>query len=238
MRATSGVWRVRYLVLLATIGLLAGCTSVSMKHYFASADFDDKSGGLTFYRMKVEGSSFLVTSTFQSGFYDAEALHQLFGEVRKPEGAATTGSGTLQLKYDPVQGTLERLGENQRFTMIYGANADAIADQIQAFASSEVDGQRIARLLAAGLGGDLLQSSAATAQGVERTQRAAQALAAKLNEILAGLPNADTPAKVRALLLQAAQEAARRAGSGARFDTADPGKGFSQAEAAYESLAR
>jgi hypothetical protein len=225
-------------MLVVFVGLGVGCTSASMRHYFASANADDPAGQLTFYRVKVDGRSFLVTSTFQSGFYDAGALHRLFGEVKKPESGETTRSATLQLRYDPVRGTLERVGPDERLTFIYGANADAIADQVQAFATSDADGQRVARLLAAGLGGDVLEGSAASAESLERTQRAARALTAKLGEILAAVPDADTQDKVRTLLLQAAQEAARRAGSAARFDSADLGKGFTQAEAAYESLSR
>ena len=128
--------RCGYFSLLIVTLSFTGCSGVWTQHYFAMVDLDDPNRDLSFYRVTVNAESFLTTSQYSSGFYDAEALHQLFGEVKKPEanggkaGSGTLQAGALQLMCN-ARGQCQVGGTNDRFTMIYGTNADAIADQIR-----------------------------------------------------------------------------------------------------------
>jgi hypothetical protein len=230
---------------------LAACYGVSTGHYFAVVDLDDPDSELTFYRVTINANSFLTTSQYNAGFYDADALHQLFGEVRKPDstgtksedgkpapaaaGAGTLPAGTLQLKCN-ARGKCEVGGANDRFTVIYGANADAIADQIRVFGENENTGKQIASLLAASVAADTFERTVAAEQNTEQVKTNATALAKQLKSLAEEIGSAKARETVRATLLRAAQQASQKAGSSAVFDTKDIDKGFTQAEAAYGAL--
>jgi hypothetical protein len=237
-------------LLIAALAL-SGCSGVSTGHYFAVVDLDDPNSELTFYRVNINADSFLTTSQYSSGFYDADALHQLFGEVKTQEstgtksqngksapatnGAGTLSAGTLQLMCN-AKGSCEVGGANDRFTVIYGANADAIADQIRVFAENENTGKQIASLLAASAAADTFERTVAAEQNTEQVKTSATALAKQLKSLAEDIGTAKAPEAVRGALLRAAQQASQKAGSSAVFDMKDFNKGFTQAEAVYEAL--
>jgi hypothetical protein len=128
------------------------------------------------------------------------------------------------------------VGDNDRFTVIYGANADAVADQIRLFADNENTGKQIAALLAASVSADVFERTAAVDQATEQAKKNAAALAKQLKSLADEIAKAGTPDQVSKILLRAAQQASQKAGSSAIFDTSDIEKGFTQAEAAYEAL--
>jgi hypothetical protein len=236
--ATKFCWS-SFGLLIAAIALSA-CSGVSTGHYFAVADLNDPNSELTFYRVTINANSFLTTSQYSSGFYDADALHQLFGEVKKPDSpavksAGTLQPGTLQLKCN-AKGNCEVGGANDRFTVIYGVNADAIADQIRLFAENENTGKQIAALLAASMAADTFERTVAAEQNTEQVKTNAAALAKQLKSLAEEIGTAKAPETVRGALLRAAQQASQKAGSSAVFDAKDINKGFTQAEAAYEAL--
>lgn len=244
------------LLLFILAVFLTGCYGVSTKHYFATVDLDDPERSLTFYRVTIDASSFLTTSEYSAGFYDVDALHQLYGEVKKPESAAvkngeapkagssvtqpppTPQAGTIQLKCD-ARGTCNEVGgANDRFTVIYGANADAVAQQIKLFAENENTGKQIAALLAASTSADAFERTVAAEQATEQAKKNALALAKELTSRSEEIAKASTQDEVRKILLRAAQQASQKAGSGATFDTSDLEKGFTQAQATYDTLSK
>jgi hypothetical protein len=258
-------------VFTALVALLSisGCSGVSTSHYFAVADLDAPGGTeLTFYRVVVKANSVFTTSQYTAGFFSADALHQLFGEVQKPESPAKSDSpkksdplssnsegpkktdssitkpagvipaGTLQLACDVRGNCKVDGGANDRFTVIYGANADAIAEQIRLFADSDNTGKQIAALFAASAGADAFERTTAADQNTEQAKKNAAALAKQLKSFADDISKATSQDDIRRILLRAAQQASQKAGSSAIFDTTDLDKGFTQAEVAYETLSK
>ncbi len=229
-------------LLIVTL-FLTGCYGVSTQHYFAMADLNDPNQDLTFYRVTINAKSFLTTSQYSSGFYDADALHQLFGEVKKPEpaggkaGFGTLQAGAVQLMCN-AKGNCEVGGANDRFTMIYGANADAIADQIRVFADSDNTGKGIAALIAASSSADAFERTTAADQNTAQVRKNAAALATQVKSLADGIAKADTPDAIRKILLQAGQFASQKAGSSTIFNTSDLDKGFTEAQATYDALSK
>ena len=230
--------------LMVTMIASSGCTTSTMRSYFASIDLDStdpKGPEISFYRVSVRGSSFLVKSSFQSGFYDAEALHVLFGEVKKPEPAPAGRAGVLELTYNATKRTWESLNDKDRFTIVYGTNADAIAQQIQLFADSADAGKQIGALLSAAATGDALTGAIAEEQTSADLAIKAKDLAQKLRALsgtLADATKVNSAAALRSILLKAAQEASERLGSSTKFDAADLDTGFAQAAATYGALSK
>ncbi len=270
--------------LLLALACSSGCYGVSSSHYFAMADLNAPDRELTFYRITIKASSFLTTSQYNAGFYDANALHQLFGEVKSPTppapvevpkktdsgttGSATKGrpvptavtpsappvatptttatttnasslqAGTVQLECDVKGNCRVNGGANDRFTVIYGANADAVADQIRAFADSDSTGKQIASLLAASVSADVFERTAAADQMTEQAKQNAAALAKDLKSLADQIAKAKSADEARKLLLRAAQLASQRAGASTVFDVTDLDKGFAQAQATLEALSK
>lgn len=266
---------------------MAGCGSASTQYYFAAANLDDatKKPKVTFYRVTFEGSSFGAKSSLQQGFYDANALHELFGEVKKPDppgkgstnatssagagkkqaaGVAaappapretvSTASGTYQLMYDfdTEQWTVTN---QERFTIMYGANADEMANQIQLFAKNDKLGQQL---------GNILKQSMKTPKGTGKTPKpqpqpkpqpptpskldqlkrqaadgikGAATLAGQLDAIIKKIPD-DKADTARADLREAAQDALAALGSKTKLDDQDLDKAFQQAENELKKLKR
>jgi hypothetical protein len=262
---------------LIVLAAESGCYGVTSRHYFAVTDLDGPERGVTFYRVSVTARSFLTTSQYNAGFYDANALHQLFGEVKAPAppaaateakktessapappappappaaptntttvtGTASSASslqaGTVQVECDLRTRCRVTGGANDRFTVIYGANADALADQVRAFADSDNTGKQIASLLAASASADVFERTTAADQATEQARQNATGLAKDLKTLADQIANATSADEARKLLLRAAQLAAQRAGSSTLFDTTDPDRGFTQAQATYEVLSK
>ncbi|HYO09674.1 MAG TPA: hypothetical protein VER17_11940 [Tepidisphaeraceae bacterium] len=205
-----------WMALVLTLAVAAGgCgTKANMRYYFAAADLDDpdEKPRVTFYRVTVEGESVNVRSQFQAGFYPANALHDLFGEVKKPdpptataggagEGASTARSvGSYQLRYNPASGQWEVMNDEERFTVLYGANADAMAEQVRLFAESDETGKGVARLIAAAAGATVFQASEQQRQRLADLTKAAESASAEFKEQAAvlneSLPDTGTPAAI------------------------------------------
>ncbi len=252
--------------------MLGCCHTAEMRLYLAAADISDPTPKLKFYRVTVRGNSQFVKSYLQTGFYDAEALHLLFGEVPKTaakkrweaEAAAAPGTpaapapgaspaggqpkeqpfkpkgvaGKYTLRYDPATERWEVLDDDQRFTIIWSANADAVSAQIQAVADSKETGQQMGSLLAAAVGAGEYEKAGAAEEHAAAARKRALALATSLKATADKVdPAKTTLAQLRAMLLAAAQGAAQAAGSKATFDK-DPEKGFKQAQAVYDVLSK
>jgi hypothetical protein len=260
----------RTVLVLVTVGLtlahLVGCSGARTRYYFAAADLDDSGADdqpssnatLTFYRVTFNAASFGVKASLQQGFYDAGALHQLFGEVKNPNAkekkddatdkakdaanakgkakaktmpkasdsasapnsaddanaavpavnSASVSSGSYTLEFDPATRTWHVMDEPQRFTIIYGANADAMASQVQAFADNDELGQQIGKILKSSIAKKNKKPAAqdADAKTLKADQASANAVAKKLDAASKSIKDDAMPNAVRASLVQAAQD--------------------------------
>lgn len=246
-----------------SLGIIAmGCARVQTRYFFASAGLDDKTNSpkLTFYRVTLTGESFGEKSSLQEGFYNADALHQLFGEVSQPKpqsnattqpGETSTGpqlataNGAAELIYDPGTNSWT-LANNSRFTIFYGANADKMAEQVQAMANDK----SVANALAGLVGGSIDKPTTQPAKSGSQlaslqkkataAQKSASDLADQLDEVIQAMDANATPQQGRQALLDSAGDVLKSLGSGAKLNpSADPTKldaAFGKAEAAYKKL--
>ncbi len=222
----------------ALAGLLCvGCVSgQSTRYYFAAADLDHDNSDLKFYRVTVKGCSVNTKSNMQTGWYDAEALHDLFGQVGAP--TKTENLGSCVMTYNGDKGEWEIQEGQKRFTVIYGANADAMADQVKLFAESNEAGAAFGSLLAASVGGRQFDEAVDSEKSASDAKVRAAATAKQLKDLSGKLDDKDlTPEKVRLILLQAAQAGAAALGSTATFDSSSADAGFTQAQATYDAQA-
>ena len=152
-------------------------------------------------------------------------------------------AGTLQLECDTRGNCKVVGGANDRFTVIYGANADAVAQQIQSFADSEATGKQLAALLASSTSADVFERTVAADQNTEQAKKSAAALAKELKALVDELGKDSVTAAAdgdaaRRILLQAAQNAIKRAGASTTIDKTNVDTGLTQAKAAYEVLSK
>jgi hypothetical protein len=252
------VHRSRQGMVLCALGALAaaptGCTKSSMQFTFAAIDGGSKSADpphLDFYRLKVKASSGNARSDLQTGYYKASALHQLFGQVNSDDASVKNGSnnraGQVVVRFDPVTHKYEIVEQDDRFAIVFGTNADALSQQISAFADSEQAGQAMASLFAAAIGrSDFEALNSAQLSAEEKTKAASaladqlDALAKNLDDIWAkkesnGNPSPAMP-DTQKLLREALADALRGAGSGAVLST-DPKTAANEAKGAYGTLA-
>lgn len=145
---------VALLVILACMG---GCqTKNSQRLYFAAVDTDEQDPDLKLYRVTVSARSRNMKADYRSGFYNAQAVREFYGEVAPPgtgvNPAATPNAGLHTLAYDPVTHSWQLIN-NSLFTIYYGADASALAKQVSLFADSMEDGKVFGKLLGAALAG-------------------------------------------------------------------------------------
>lgn len=160
--------------MLVLIALASGCASTQyQQHYLAAADIEDEDPTLSYYRVTSKAKVNNKEMEFLAGFYDANAVRQLYGQVGPAPGGNTHSvrgtSGPTAISYDPETGTWQPFNE-QVYTIIYSADASAIAKQIKHFATSETVGKQLGSLMASAVVGDEL---------VEAEDREAEISAAK-----------------------------------------------------------
>lgn len=242
---------------LICIPAIAGCTKSEMIYHFAAADLAEPNPHLTFYRLTIKGCSGAETSKLQTGYYDANALHELFGEVSdKNAGSGVQTSnqthvGEVLVEFDPGSNRARVVQQNERFAILFGTNADAMAQQVGAFADSDQTGDAMAALLAAAAGRDKFDALANAKQSAEEKDLSRSRLVDALKSIkdeVNGL--VDPPAsgatvpqgktvitldEVRKLLRNAAQSALSNAGSGATLPS-KPDDAFKEASLALDAL--
>jgi len=197
----------------AAFVLCACVTSTRARHYFAAADVDDGRPVLKFYRITIRARSVNINSTYNAGFYDADGLRALFGEPTA-DGATKAGSpGYYRLV--PTESGAFAVEQPSLFAVMYGADAQAIARQVEDFANSKETGDQMARLLGAAVAGDLYaEVEEVEAENVDLRARKAIARG-RLEEIARRLEAGeatDTP-RIQALLREAAAVLATAAGS-------------------------
>jgi|GEM_PF-7014738 len=188
--------------ILLTATAIGGCTQSEMRYHFAAVDLDAEKPMLEFYRVTIKGDAGNSKADLQTGYYDAKALHQLFGEVSskaagdkvKTNTSSGTQVGTIVLQIDPASGEYRVVNQDERFTVVWGANADALAQQIGAFADAETSGEAIGGLIAQVAGRDEFELLYSTRAHAENRQRAIEALATELDRIAEQIGKVDTSA--------------------------------------------
>jgi hypothetical protein len=231
------------LIASLTVALLAtGCGSTQrMRLHVAVADVDDPNPAIKFYRINIRARSSNVKTDLQTGYHDANAVRQLYGEVKKSAepGTAPSKVGTHQFVYSGKSGRWEAMNEDQLFTVIFGADAKAIATEIKTFAESDQTGQQMSRLIAAAAGRDVFIEALAAEQ-LETEQRAkVKTLHSALKERKAEadkLTETVKPEELGQLLLKSAQETAKQLGASTQFRTDNSTNGFQDAKQLYEVL--
>jgi hypothetical protein len=234
-------------------GLLSACLSISLViigcttrqeniRYFAVASLPNSATApattqlIRFYRVIVNGQSYGTNAQLQTGNYPAEALHNLFGEVK-----ATTQRATDQIVVNvDADGASTVLDAESRFTVLYGANAQAVADQIKFFATTQESGNQLAALLVAASGAGRVEEAKRAEVAADAQETSAQSLAKKLREIAKSLPTTEPTTKAVAAvqqgLIAAAQAELESLGSKTQLPTTEPSTAFSQAQAVYSHL--
>src|SRR5688572_23421721 len=122
----------RHALLIAIIGTALSCTTVQRQQlYFAAAGIDDPDPTVKYYRVTIQARSTNAEMGYNAGFHDGQAVRALFGEVDK----STSGSSQLSRQAVWSQDTnMWEVGNDQVYTIIFGHDASAIAEQITAFA--------------------------------------------------------------------------------------------------------
>jgi hypothetical protein len=150
-------------VSLACSASLVGCSSFSERHYFKSVGPDGEA--VNYYRVRVDGHSALSSSRYVSGYFDEAAVDAYFNEINQPAKAALVpakraarpaagGAGGAAAAPSPsseagAKETVQPIGADtgKSLVLILSSNADAIADQIGAFASNREMTATLGRLL-------------------------------------------------------------------------------------------
>lgn len=229
--------------------VVAATTGCATKHYqrfyFAAASLDDDAPRLKFYRVTVRGEAMNVASNLHTGWYDAETLHELYGQpptwAERANAVRGGGAGNRMLRYNAATGGWEVVDDNKRFTILYGADASAMAEQVSAMATAQEGGDGIARLIGAIAAGDATIETETNVETAKKMKAAIAELAKGMRTTATQLEAAKTddkatPKSVRLKLLERAQAVSNALGSVATYDKSDPDKGFDQVQSTLTAL--
>ena len=186
--------RTRIALLLTPVlmsGFLGCAYTQYQRHYFTGADIEASDPEIKFYRTTIHAKSRNTNSHIHMGMHDANAVRQLYGALPDPSvdsSAGMAGSGPRQFRWNEATRSWQ-IVDDQVFTVIYGADATAIANQIGMFAQSLEDGDAMARLMGAAVYGDLYEE--VKALEAEQTSRSDEdkTIGDGLKAIADGLPD-------------------------------------------------
>jgi hypothetical protein len=187
---------------------------------------------LKFYRVRVKGEALNAEAQLQTGFYPAQALHDLYSEVK---ATSEPTSHEVVLQCDPLTHQLTAVDPESRFTILYGTKTDALTQQIHTFATTQETAEKLKQLLdaASGAGQSGAKADAAEKKTNATTQSAGE-LATELRKIAADLATTK-PDGVSSRLGDAAQVAAAKLGSSTKFPTTQP-SWSDEAQKTYDAL--
>jgi hypothetical protein len=208
------------------LALLSACsTHQRNQFYLAVADADDPSPtpSVKMYRITIDARSNNVKAHLQTGFYNANAVRRLFGQVESDANAppSTTAAGTTEFLLDPATHRWSTVDPEELFTIVYGADASAIATQIQAFAQSDDTGKQLGSLLAAASGRDKFINAVAAENKANDARDTTAKLRDAFTKAADELENsaAPTPKDVQDRLVDLANQAAKAQGLTTTFKT-------------------
>jgi hypothetical protein len=213
---------------LALLGLvLTGCTTQQkVRFHLAVANIDSDNPDLKFYRVTIKAKASNVKSDLQAGYYDANAVRQLYGTISTNVATPQDGSriGTHQFVFDPATKQWSAIPDDQLFTIVYGVSAKAIAATIKAYNDSDQTGQQLASVIVAAAGRDSYMQAIGTEQ-LQRDERSKlSSLTSQIKDLAdkaAKLPSTATPKDAGAVAVQAMQDTAQQLGSSIQLDSND-----------------
>lgn len=163
---------IRVCCLLALLSL-AGCASrFGERHYFKSED--GQSAPVNYYRVTVQGGTFLNSSRYLSGYFDEAAVDAYFSQTSAGQGFQPASKGKVQ--------SLDAGLRDRKLVLILSANSDAMAGEIGQIADNSALMGGLTQLVA---GAGLL---APAQQTLRRQQERAQSLARAGLGLLGDLP--------------------------------------------------
>ena len=202
--------------LCSTIGCKSSTTSTT---YFAVVDLDDSNAEMEYYRVKVKAKARNSQTLYQAGMYDAAALHDLYGSMSTPnqlmkanDSEETTSNSEL------VQNDFL----DKRFTVIFGANADAIVRQMQLASENTTMGNSFGRLLEASVSGDLFSGNLKANTALAKVGDQNTKITAVLSLLAEDLAGAANEASAKQVLAKHATEVAKILNVPAEFDANNP----------------
>lgn len=114
---------------------MMSCQSARELHYFKQGD--------NYYRLNIKEDAFLSSSRYTAGYFDDNAVDRYFGEIARPDSAKLSQNPPKLEK--ATKTGLESLA-NKKLVLLLSTNAQAVTDQISAFAENEETLGMIARL--------------------------------------------------------------------------------------------
>jgi len=188
---------------------LPGCTSYqSMRLHYAVVNIDEPNPQVKFYRVTLRGYSSNVKANMNTGYYDANTLRYLYGDVQRDSGSGSaTGAGLTALaspsstlknnippgqvvvQFDPATRTWSQVPSTSLFTMIYGADSQALSDAIKAYAQSGKTGDTMGALFARATGGDSFDQAVTAEQQQQTMALSAKKIDSAISTLVASLTN-------------------------------------------------
>lgn len=251
---------------LGLSAVLQGCTtSQEMRLHYAVVNVDEAKPQIKFYRLTLRGSSSNLKSSMTTGYYDANTLRYLYGDVLSGSGSGNAGTngtgdggaktiaanGNLVFQFDPATKSLTQLPPSSLFTMIYGADSQALSDAIKSFADNDKTGETMGKLFARAAGGDAFDA-AISAENQQQTVKnnlkkldvAIGSLAADYTNTILNTVSAPKdkpvplppPDQIDLQLLVTVQKAFALIGSGTTLPTNNLVDGYNKAQQLYQFL--
>lgn len=205
-----------YLILV--IGAEGCLSAFDEKHYLRSDARQPDGSPMNYYRLTVNGQTFLSSSRYLSAYFDEKAMNTYFNEISQPaEGRlspttqcsdADSGNGT-----QPLDGNL--IGK--KLLLILSSNSDAIATGIGSLAQSDDVTNNLTRIL----GNGRFKAAADAKQEVGVQKAVATSVVAEGTSEVTGLPDSPTQARAQEALLNYANRLAAYLGHRGTFSTLD-----------------
>jgi hypothetical protein len=120
-------------VMIVLLGF-GSCQSARELHYFKQND--------NYFRLKIKEYAFLSSSRYTAGYFDEHAVDTYFGEITRPDSAKMQSKSPLK----KVTANGVESMDNKNLVLLLSTNAQAVTDQISAFAENEQMLEIVARL--------------------------------------------------------------------------------------------
>ena len=132
--------------------LISCATFVGEEHYFQAVD--KETGNVTnYYRLSVDGSAFMSSARYVSGYYDERAVDLFFNEMKisttKPTDTTSSMLFNAEANNPGTQNKITPLSptdENGAFLMVLSSNASSVTNTIGQFAENQIVADAITNL--------------------------------------------------------------------------------------------
>lgn len=226
----------RFPILLLAAALLgSGCaTRQVMRFHVAAADVEAPNPELKFYRITIKSKASNQKASLETGWYDARAVRELYGEVASGGVPRNQNAvpGQHRFLLNPRTGRWQPAEDSELFTIVFGTDAKAIAQTIRTYAESQETGDAFSRLLAASSGRGLhiekIRADQLEQAGLDQLKTLVASVKVKSDEV-AKLPPDANPTAIGQKLLAIAQAVVASLGSDKVLRTDSVANGFADA---------